>query len=169
MRRVKIKKLTTISWLTSKKLTDFLDFSLVNLKYGWKLLKFSKNSSSFSSLSFQIKKMSSIYLSHTKGFTFCVSRKLISTLSMKIHAYGGANLVPMAIPEICCLTFEPNSKKLFLSKSSAISNKSANFLSDLSFNFSYSALTPASCGILGYKPTTSAVTKNASSGILPRL
>ena len=36
---------------TSKKLTDFLDFSLVNFKFGWKLFKFFKNSSSFSSVS----------------------------------------------------------------------------------------------------------------------
>ena len=35
---------------TSKKLTDFLDFSLVNFKFGWKLVTFSKNSSTFSSL-----------------------------------------------------------------------------------------------------------------------
>ena len=47
-----------------------------------------------------------MYLSHTKGVTVCVSRKSISTLSMKTHAYGGANLVPMAVPEICYLTFE---------------------------------------------------------------
>ena len=115
--------------------------------------------------------MSSVYLSHTKGFTTCVSRESISTLSMKIHAYVGANLVPVAVPEICCLTFGSNSKKLFLSTNSAMSTKSTDrsFLSDLSYNFSYSALSPESCGILGYKLTTSAVTKNASSGILPRL
>ena len=59
--------------------------------------------------------MSSMYLSHAKGFTVCVSRKSILTLSMKIHAYGGTNLVPTAVPEICCLTFESNSQKLFLS------------------------------------------------------
>ena len=112
-----------------------------------------------------------MYLSHTKGFTACISRKSISTLSMKIHTYGGANLVLMAVPEICGLTFESNSQKLFLSTNSAMSTKSADrtFLSDLSSNFSYSALSPTSCGILRYKPTTSAVTKSASSGILPRL
>ena len=33
--------------VTFKKLTYFLGFSLVNIKSGWKLLKFSKNSSSF--------------------------------------------------------------------------------------------------------------------------
>ena len=37
--------------------------------------------------------MSPIYISHTKGFTVCVSTKSISTLSMIIHAYSGANLV----------------------------------------------------------------------------
>ena len=112
-----------------------------------------------------------MYLSHTKGFTTCVSRKSIATLSMKIHVYDGANLVPMAVPEICRLTFESNSKKLFLSTNSAMSTKSAvgTFLSDLSSNFSFSALSPISRGILGYKPTTSTVTKNASSRILPRL
>ena len=49
-----------------------------------------------------------MYLSHTEGVTVCVSRKSISTLSMKTHAYGGANLVPMPLPEICCSTFESN-------------------------------------------------------------
>ena len=90
---------------------------------------------------------------------------------MKIHAYGGANLVLMAIPKTFYLIFESNSKKLFLSTNSAMPTKSADgtFLSDLSSNFSYSALSPTSCGILGYKPTTSAVTKNASSRILSRL
>ena len=85
--------------------------------------------------------MSSMYLSHTKGFTTCVSRKSIATLSMKIHVYDGANLVPMAVPEICRLTFESNSKKLFLSTNSTMSTKSADgtFLSDLSSNFQYSA------------------------------
>ena len=89
---------------------------------------------------------------------------------MKIHAYDGANLVPVAVPEICCLTFESNLKKMFLSTNFAMSAKSADgtFLFDLPSNFSYSALSPAWCGILGYNPTTSAATKNASSGILSR-
>ena len=90
---------------------------------------------------------------------------------MKIHAYGGANLVPMAVPEICCLTFESNSNKLFLSTNSAMSTKSTDgtLLFDPSSYYSYNALSPASCGILGYKPAISPVTKKASAGILPRL
>ena len=115
--------------------------------------------------------MPSMYLSHTKGFTTYVSRTSISTLSMKIYTYGSTNLAPMVVPEICCLTFESNSKKLFLSTNSAMPTKSADgtFLSDLSSNFSYSALSPASCGILRHKPTTSAATENASSKTQPRL
>ena len=67
---------------------------------------------------------------------------------MKIHAYSGANLVPLAVPEVYCLTFESNSKKLFLSTNSAMSTKDADgtFLSDLSSNFSYSALSPDRAG-----------------------
>ena len=82
-----------------------------------------------------------MYLSHTKGFTACISRKSISTLSMKIHVYDGANLVPTTVPEICYLIFESNSNKVFLSTNSAISIKSADgtFLSGLSSNFSYNA------------------------------
>ena len=102
-------------------------------------------------------------------FTFPI--KSISTLSMKIHAYDGENLVPMAVPEICYLSFESNSKKLFLSTNSDMSPKSEDgtFLSDLYSNFLSSALSAASCGILSYKPTISAVAKNASLGILHRL
>ena len=108
MRKAKIRKLMAISWLSI-----FTRFFTCKFQIWMKFFNFSKNSSSFSSLSFQIKKMSSMYLSHTEGFTASVSIQLFSTLSMKIHAYGGANLVPMAVPEISCLTFESNSKKLF--------------------------------------------------------
>ena len=63
-----------------------------------------------------------------------------------MHAYSGANLVPLAVREVYCLTFE--SKKLFLSTNSAMSTKDAdgNLLSDLSSNFSYSALSPDRAG-----------------------
>ena len=157
--------------VTSKKLTNVLDFSLASFKFGCKLFKFSKNSSSFSSLSFQIKNMLPMDLSYNNGFKACISRKKIWTLSMKIHAYGGVDFVLMAVREICCCTFESNSKKLFLSTNSALPTKSTGgtFLSDLFYLILYSASSPAWCGILGYKPKTSAITKNASSGILPKL
>ena len=64
-----------------------------------------------------------------------------------------------------------NSKKLFFNINLAISAKSVDgiFLSALCSNFSNKALRPASWGILGYGPTTLAVTNMASDGILPRL
>ena len=63
-----------------------------------------------------------------------------------------------------------NSKKLFFNINPAISTKSVDgiFLTALSSNFSYRASRPASWGILGYRPTTSAVTNMALDGILPR-
>ena len=41
-----------------------------------------------------------------------------------MHAYGGANLIPMAVPEICGLQSPLNSKYLFLSTNSAILTRS---------------------------------------------
>ena len=110
-----------------------------------------------------------MYLNHTKGCNCCVSRKLVSNLSMKRHAYGGANLVPIAVPETCLILLL-NSKKLFFNINSAILTKSSvgiHFLSCLS-KVSLRALKPASWGMLGYNPTTSAVSKIALSGIVLR-
>ena len=38
------------------------------------------------------------------GWRSWVLRKSVSVLSMQVKAYGGANLVPIAVPEICCLS-----------------------------------------------------------------
>ena len=91
---------------------------------------------------------------------------------MKIYAYDGANMVPMALPEICSFYFGDNFKEIVPEYKFCHVNQiwKRNFFSDLSSNFSYNtALSSASCRILGYKPTTCAVTKNTSCGILPRL
>ena len=93
--------LSTILTLTSKKLTDDLDFSCVNFKLGWKLLRRFRNPSSLSSPSVQMKNMSSIYLNYNHGLTISESRNVFSILSINKHACGGANLVLMAVPEIC--------------------------------------------------------------------
>ena len=37
------------------------------------------------------------------GWRSWVLRKSVSVLSMQVKVYGGANLVPTAVPEICCL------------------------------------------------------------------
>ena len=58
----------------------------------------------------QIKKISLRYLNHTKRCNSWVSRKAVSVLSINKHAYRGANLVPIAVPEIFCLIYPLNSK-----------------------------------------------------------
>ena len=152
--------LSTILMLTSKKLTDDLDFSSVNFKLIWKLLRRFRSSSSWSSPSVRMKNMSSIYLNHNHGLTISESRNSFSILSINKHAYGGANLVPIAVPEICWMILVSNSKKLFFqyvfSHFSYVSRW--NFLFALSSNFSHKAWRPAPWWILGYRPTTSAVT-----------
>ena len=86
-----------------------------------------------------MKNMSSIYLNYYHDLTVSESRKSFSILSINKDAYGGANLVPMAVPEICWMILFSNSKKLFFSINSAISTKSVDgiFLSAFSSNFSY--------------------------------
>ena len=77
------------------------------------------------------------------------------------------NFVPIAVPEICSYTFVSNSRKLFFKTNSAILIRfSGGFsLGVLLSNASLSALKPASWGMLGYNPTTSAVTSRAPLGI----
>ena len=87
-----------------------------------------------------------------------------------MHTYGGANFVPMAVPEIYCFMFESNSKNLFFRTNLGISRRSsvAILLSSRSSNLADNASSLSTCGILGYKPTTYGVTSIAFSGNLPR-
>ena len=73
-----------------------------------------------------MKNMSSIYLNYNHGLTISGSRKSFSILSVDKHLHGGANLVPMAVPEICWMILVSNSKKLFANINSAISTKSVH-------------------------------------------
>ena len=75
--------------------------------------------------------------------------------------YGGANLVPIAVPEICCLTLSLNSNKLFFRTNSAnlTSSLVGIFVHDCSSSFCFKAEIPSLCGMLGYRLTTSAITK----------
>ena len=113
--------------------------------------------------------MSSIHLSQTQGFKFCAVKKSVSNLSIKMHAYGGANFVPMALPVICCFIFESNSKKLFFKTNLAIFRRSSVeiLVSSRSSNLANNASSASAYEILGYKPT-SVVTNIAFSGNLPR-
>ena len=75
---------------------------------GWYLLRSSRKNF-FSSPCVQIKNISSIYQYHTNSRYSCIFRKSVSNLSMKIQAYIGANLVIVAVPDICSLTIPLNS------------------------------------------------------------
>ena len=91
-------------------------------------------------------------------------KNIDSTWSMKIHTYIGADLGPIAGPEICCLVSPLNS-----GTNLAILTRS-DVEKDSLFPRAYSnAFKPSSWGILGIKSTTSAVFKPALSGILPIL
>ena len=111
-----------------------------------------------------------MYLSQTQCFKFCVIKKPVLNLSIKMHAYGAANFVPMAVPEICCFIFESNSTKLFFRANLAICRRSsvAILLSCRSSNLVDNVSSPSACEILGYKPATSVVTNVAFSGNLPK-
>ena len=102
-----------------------VEYSYVNLRLGWNSIKQLRKSWSFPSPWVHRKKMSSIYLSQTQRFKFYVVKKSVSNLSINMHTYGGANFVPMAVPEICCFIFESNSKKLFFRTNLAICRRSS--------------------------------------------
>ena len=77
-------------------------FSLSDSNVMWSLKLFN-SFIRFSSSSLpwvHIKNTSSIYLNQTNGCYFCVLRKFITNVSIKMHAYGGANFVPIVIQEI---------------------------------------------------------------------
>ena len=61
----------------------------------------------------QIKKMSSIKRHHTRGLYGAFSRAVASRDPINRFAYGGAILVPMAVPCFCRKNCPSNSKLLF--------------------------------------------------------
>ena len=107
-----------------------------------------------------------MYLHHTNNLKlqFCEIRS--STSPIKIMAYGGAILVPMAVPLSCLKKGKLRSKIFLFNKHSAKSIKeSVNIvLSSLDSKHFLNAIKPSSCGIFGYKPTTSMVHRIMSSG-----
>ena len=114
--------------LTSKKFISSFDHSAVNLIVGWEALSVSINYFKESSPCSQMKNISSIYLHHLRGCS-SVSFKILSTRSaINIIAYGGANLVPIAVPLNCFKVFSLNWKMLFFKTISASSNKSQSSL-----------------------------------------
>ena len=107
-----------------------------------------------------------MYLHHTNGLKlqFCKIRS--SRSPMKIMAYGGAILVPMAVPLSCLKKDKLCSKILFFNTHSAKSIRESVdiVLSSLDSKDFLNAIKPLSCEIFGCKPTTSMVHKIISSG-----
>ena len=82
-----------------------------------------------------------------------------------MQAYGGANLAPMAVSEICCLILFLSSKKMFLRTNSANLTRSliGIFEEVLFSNWFFNAKIPSLSGTLGYRPTASVVTRKEPS------
>ena len=100
-----------------------------------------------------------MYLHHTNGLKlqFCMVRS--SRSPIKIMVYGGAILVPMAVPPSSLKKDKSCSKTLFFNTHSAKSiRESVDIaLSSLDSKYFLNAIKPSSCGIFEYKPTTSMV------------
>ena len=72
--------------------------------------------------------------------------------SIKIDAYGGANIVPIAVPDICLQNLESNSNNLFLRTKSAILtilSVDTVLLEEFSYYFLRMSK-PSRCGIKPY-------------------
>ena len=98
--------------------------SCLNLKLGWKSFSRRRYFSRFSSPLAHAKKISFMYLNQTLGVKISPTKIYVSTLSMKIQAYGGVNL---AVPDIYCVTLGLNLKTNFFLRMSFISS-SKSFL-----------------------------------------
>ena len=59
-----------------------------------------------------MKKILPIYWSQVKGVYSWFSKNSPFILSINMHAYAGEHLISVAIPEICCLIWQSDSKKL---------------------------------------------------------
>ena len=102
-----------------KKLIVSFEYSVVNFIVGWKLFNLLKNFSRDSSPCSQIKKMLSVYLRHIISFSSEALRIFSSKSAINKLAYGGANLLPIAVPRTCLKVFSSNWTMLFFSTISA--------------------------------------------------
>ena len=92
-------------------------YSKVNLMVGWKVLQWIMNFFSFSSVPYQIKKISSINLLHrwTAVLTHTASMQ-DSSHPMNMHAKVGATNVPMLVPKTYTQNAESNTNRFMAKK-----------------------------------------------------
>ena len=131
--------------VTSKKLTDVWDHFAVNFIIKCFSFKCSKRSLSFPSPCFQRKKMSSMYL-HCYDFSSIPLKIPSSNSAIKNILYGRANFVLIAVSCFSSASVEVVTSFSCLKSSNLRRGKR-----------------PWSCGVLGYKSTTSIVHKIISS------
>ena len=118
-----------------------------------------------------MKKISLTYLIHQNGLSLYVFKISFSVLSLKIKTCVLAHSLTTAFPEICCLVWLLNYKKIFFKTIPTFYTESSVgiFLRSPLSGASFRALGPTLWGILGYKPTTSAVTNIALPAIFLNL
>ena len=107
-----------------------------------------------------------MYLHHTIGLKLQSCKIRFSRSPIKIIAYVGAILVPIAAPLSCLKKDKLCSKILFFNTNSAksIMESVSIVLSSLDSKDFLNAIKHSSCGIFGYKPTTSIVHRIMPSG-----
>ena len=155
--------------ITSKKFIDLCDHSAVNFIIGWierfSLRVFTKFLN-FSSPCSQIKEVSSIYLHHKYGLLSTILGIFFSSYAINKILQGEANFVAIAVPLFCFKVFSLKLKILCFKTNSANSTSVSVDTSSLSFLLSFflRADNPSSCGILGYKSTTSTVDRRLLLG-----
>ena len=137
--------------LTSEKFISWFNHSAVNLIVEWESLSFSINCFEESSPCFQMENISSIYLHHIRGYRSMTSKILSSISAINTFAYGGANLVPIAVALNCIKVVSLKWKILLFKTSSESSNQVsvATFFSIFACKSFLSEVRPSSCGILG--------------------
>ena len=86
--------------LRSRQLIEIPLHSKVNSRVDLKLLESFKVVKIFFTMS-PYKNRSSINLTHSSGLNLWVCEPSVFTSSIEIHAYGGTNFVPVAVPDIC--------------------------------------------------------------------
>ena len=117
--------------LTSKKFISSFDHFELNLIVGWQALSVSINYFKESYLCSQMKEISLIYLHHMRGCSSMPFKIISSRSVINMIAYGGANLLPIAVSLNCFKVFSLNWMMSFFKTISGSSNKVCHFFSVL--------------------------------------
>ena len=112
------------------------------------------------------KKLIDVFDYSALNFVVGCTLLIFSSSAVSKMLYGGASLLPIAVPRFCLSVVFPNVNMLFFNTTSA---KSIMVSIETYFSFELSSYflnagRPFSCSMFGYNPTTSIVHKITSSG-----